>query len=188
MTSPNCVDPASDIINFYVTAMREAFDPDGACGPPDGGGWTDPANPVKFFAGDAAPLDAFNQFTAGNSECSAPFLWVRVMRRYRVSERLKRGTAFPPPAVDGGPCALPRALQIEIGVARCAVIELTPSWADYAAEAENSLDDSWRIENVLCALTGRLTHADYVIGIDAIVPYGPEGGVVAWTAVSYVQF
>jgi hypothetical protein len=168
--------------------MLEVFDPASEC-PPDGGGSTD----VRFFAGDSAPSAAFNAYAA-ESDCGNPFLWVRVVKRYRLSSFTSRRRGdFPSPAVDANPCGAPRAVQIEIGVARCApsATSAAPTWAEYATEAEYSLDDSWRLELVLCRAMGTLRSSEkgsYDVGIDAIIPEGPEGGVMGWTALAYVEF
>lgn len=176
MTAPACTDPASGIIDAFTVALREVFDPASDC-PPDGGGSTD----VRFFAGDGAPLAAWDAHASGKHGCNAPFLWVRAMRRFR-------SLSFPAPTIATYPCDLPRVLAVEIGVGRCAVVDQQPSWSDYAVEAEVSLDDSWRVELALCRAAGALRAAGYAVGTDTIAPYGPDGGVVAWTAVAYVQF
>lgn len=175
MTQPvECLDPAFDVINAFITALREGFDPTSNC-PPDGGGSTD----VRFFAGDAAPTAAWDAHAAG-SGCKQPFLWVRVVRRFRSKE-------FPTPTVVTS-CELPRVIEVEIGVARCALTEQEPTWAEYATEAEISLDDSWRIELALCRARSLLSMHDFRVGTDTIVPFGPEGGIIAWSGVAFVQF
>lgn len=176
MTEPTCSDPASEIVSAYMTALAEAFDPSSPC-PPDGGGST----VVRFFGGDAIPMAAWNAHTSGGEECSVPFLWVRVLRRYRSA-------VFPGQDVGVDSCALPRVLALEVGVGRCAVIDADPSWADYAREAEVSLDDSWRIELALCRAAGAVRSLGYSAGIGEVSPFGPDGGVVAWMGEAYVQF
>lgn len=164
------MDAASTAINAFVTAMLEWFKPDSNC-PPDGGGSTD----VRFFAGDAAPASAWDA-----QGCKQPFLWVRVVRRYRSRE-------FPVPAVVTD-CDLPRVLEVEVGVARCALTKERPTWEEYGREAEVSLDDSWRIENVLCRARALLNKNDFRVGTGTIEPYGPEGGIIAWSGNAFVQF
>lgn len=68
------------------------------------------------------------------------------------------------------------------------MVELEPSWDDYAAEAEVSLDDSWRIELALCRAATLVRALGYSAGSGEVAPYGPDGGVVAWTGEAYVQF
>lgn len=171
-----CVDPASEIISAYAAALAEVFDPDSSC-PPDGGGSTT----VRFFGGDGIPMAAWNAHTSGGEQCDAPFLWVRVMRRFRSAE-------FPAQTIGIDSCSLPRVIALEIGVGRCATVDLDPSWEDYAAEAEISLDDSWRIELALCRAAALVRRIGYSAGTGEVSPYGPEGGVVAWMGEAYVQF
>ncbi len=172
----DCTDPASDIVANVMEALRAAFDPDSAC-PPVGGGT---GAVVRFFGGDGIPMAAWNAHTSGEG-CDLPFLWVRVLRRYR-SDRL------PTPVIDTTPCGLSRVIALEMGVGRCAIVEMDPSWKDYAVEAEISLDDSWRVESALCYAAALNRKAGLSSAIGEISPYGPEGGVVAWTGTIYVEF
>ena len=172
--SAQCTDPASDLINTITRSLLLAFDPASQC-PPLGGGSTT----VRFFAGDGAPLAAWEAHTAGG--CDEPFLWVRAMRRYRSA-------AFPNPTIDQSPCPLTVVVPVEVGVGRCAVVDLNPSWEDYAREAEVSMDDSWRIERAVCHAAGALAAAGGQVGTDTIAPYGPEGGIIAWTGVVYAGY
>lgn len=177
-----CVDPGSEIITAVMATMRDVFDPDSPC-PPDGGG----SKNVRFFAGDATPLAAWDAHTSGGDDCGQPFLWVRVMQRYRALGHLRVGQSFPVAGVDGSLCGQPRILSIEVGVGRCAVVDLNPSWDDYAREAEVGLDDSWRLELAMCRIKRRL-ELDHIVGIDVLKPYGPEGGVIAWTGIVHIEF
>lgn len=176
MTEPVCVDPASAIVSAYMTALAEAFDPASAC-PPDGGGSTT----VRFFGGDAIPMAAWNAHTSGGEDCGAPFLWVRVIRRFRSS-------VFPAQEISVDSCGLPRVIALEIGVGRCAVVDVSPTWDEYAREAEVSLDDSWRIELALCRASGVVRSLGYSAGTGEVSPFGPDGGVTAWMGEAYVQF
>lgn len=175
-----CDDPAGPVVDEFVAGLRQGFDPGSAC-PPVGGGST----VVRFLAGDGAlPL-----FDPSGKGCREPFLWVRAAHRFRSSfDRF-------PSAVLGGavPCAdsgLVRVLAVEIGVGRCTSIgrDAVPQWDRIDREAEVSLDDSWRLETVQCAVGKRLKRAGHVSAHDTVAPFGPDGGVVAWTALSYVQF
>lgn len=169
-------DDASCAINAAICAMREMFSPDLAF-PPIGGG---SAN-VRFFAGDAAPLAAWDAHVAGCG-CTEPFLWVRLVRRYRTK-------LFPSPFVGPDPCPLPRVIVIEMGVGRCAVTDAEPTWKQYQEEAEISLDDSARIEGALCR-AGRIAldkECADITATDAVVPFGPEGGIIAWSGTLYLQ-
>lgn len=165
------------ILNELISALREAFTPDSPQ-PPLGGGTTD----VRLFAGDAIPLAAWNAHTDGGHGCDKPFVWVRLVRRYRTQQ-------FPAPYVGPAPCGMPSAIAIEVGVGRCAVVDLEPCWEDYANEAEISIDDSWRIDLALCRAMNKIERAECGLStaIDAVVPYGPEGGVIAWIGTAYVQ-
>lgn len=172
----DCTDPASEIVSAVMEALRAAFDPASPC-PPTGGGKT---AVVRFFGGDGIPMAAWNAHTDGEG-CDHPFLWVRVIRRYRTNN-------LPTPVIDTTACGLSRVIALEIGVGRCATVEISPSWQEYAAEAEVSLDDSWRIESALCYAAALNRKLGYSCATDAIAPYGPEGGVVAWTGTIYVEF
>lgn len=164
-------DPAIDVIDVFTTAMLEWFDPEQDV-PPLGGGSTD----VKFFAGDGA----LPSWSPGNGKCD-PFLWVRLARRYRSE-------SFPDQARHANMCGLPVAIVVEVGVGRCTSLSVKPNWPQIAKEAEYSLDDSWRIENVLCMASTRLRqNLSKLVALDTIAPYGPEGGIVAWTGLAYVQ-
>lgn len=180
MTAP--VDPAIEVIDTFTTAMLHAFRPDDAVFPPVGGGSTD----VRFFAGDGPALAAFD-FHTGKSggNCKTPFLWVRLARRYHF-----RPGAFPAPIVDTSEkCAnAARAVNVEVGVGRCSVAaKERPTWDEYAAEGEISLDDSWRIGLALCMAAEALRTPKRNVGIDTVNPYGPEGGIIAWVGSAYVQ-
>ena len=72
--------------------------------------------------------------------------------------------------------------MLEVGVARCADLDSSVK----ATEAEVALDDTWRISKALCLVSGQL-QAEHQVGYDSIVPYGPEGGVIAWTALVYIS-
>jgi len=176
VTSPACVDPASEIVTVFIAAMRGYFAPDSEC-PPDGGGTT----AVRFFAGDGA-LPAWEPHGSG---CDAPFLWVRAARRYR-----SKASKFPAAHVGDGPCGeadVIRVLAVEIGVGRCTSMTDTPNWDTLADEAEISLDDSWRIEQALCWATKKLRQPNRAVATDTVEPFGPEGGIVAWTGMAFVQ-
>lgn len=164
------------ILNELISALREAFDPDSSL-PPIGGGTTN----VRLFAGDAVPLAAWDAHNADES-CDHPFIWVRLVRRYRTQQ-------FPAPYVGPAPCGMPSAVAIEVGVGRCAVVDAEPSWEQYANEAEISIDDSWRIDLALCRAMSKIeaNECGLSTAIDSVVPYGPDGGVIAWIGTGYVQ-
>lgn len=181
MTEINCNDPAADVIAAYSQGMREAFDPAGSCPPVSG------STDVRFVAGESVTLDPFDKWHKTKGKCAAPMLWVRLARRYRT----KPGS-FPAPMLDnGGRCdALPEVIALEIGVARCSVVLNDRStWDDYEREAQQSLDDSWRIKLALCKGAGyaRAGHPERLTASDVINPAGPDGGVIAWISTAYIQ-
>lgn len=186
MSAPVCVDPVSAIINAFIVGLREVFDPASDC-PPDGGGWADADTAVKFFAGDAIPLAAWDSHVSGVG-CESPFLWVRLASRYFTSRHLRTGQSFPVAGIDANRCGTDNAVSIELGVGRCALMEAETAWQEYAHQAEISLDDSWRIQLAQCRASGILGFTDYTVGLDTVTPYGPEGGVIAWTGLAHVQY
>jgi hypothetical protein len=163
---PVCDDPASEVINAVMNAMRAVFSPTAAC-PPIGGGST----VVRFFAGEGAPIS--------DVLCDSPYLWVRLAARFRSN-------IFPEPAMNLNPCGSTEVITVEIGVARCALMDESPTDAQYAREAEISLDDSWRLGKVMCLTMGLLKN-ERQIGGDMIIPVGPEGGIIAWTSSIYIS-
>ena len=165
MTTPACLDPASEIVTALTDCLKLAYDPASEC-PPAGGGTTT----VRFFAGDGAPIEEVN--------CDAPMVWVRLASRYRSEE-------FPEPTVVLGACSYPEVVTFEVGVARCSSMGGEGTYADFAVEAEASLDDSWRLSRAICTLTVMMPERQ--IGCDMITPYGPEGGIIAWTTTVYVS-
>lgn len=173
-TSAQCLDPAIDVINTCMDAMRVAFAPDSDC-PPRGGG----TSVVRMFAGDGAL-----PFWDPQSAREDMFVWVRVDRRYRSREGV-----FPGAYVADGVCdphGVFPVLAVEVGVARCTSMDSECNWKLLAEEAAVSLDDSWRLERVMRAVRC-LRSTDRAVATDTVAPIGPDGGVVAWTAMAYVQ-
>lgn len=179
MTSPPpCVDPASEVVNAFVLALRQAFKPDGEC-PPLGGG----SEKVRFFAGDDATVLGY--WDPSGRACDDPFLWVRLVRRYRSSPK-----AFPAARVADRNCrnadAFP-AVEVEIGVGRCVTKDINPRWSVLEEEAEISLDDSWRVDKALTVAACRLQSNTRAVATDTVLPIGPVEGIIQWTGVAYVQ-
>jgi hypothetical protein len=164
------LDPAEEVINAFITALKQAFNPHDVVQPPEGGG----SETVRFVAGDVVPLELWDAHAQGGSDCAAPFLWVRLMRRSRARDMTIERTL--PNA-----CGQLRVIDIEIGVGRCAALGETVDWAAIAKEAEISRDDSWRIDLALCMAGDALRTAGHQIAVGTVVPYGPEGGVIAWS-------
>lgn len=174
-------DPAIVVVNAYITAMKQAFNPADTIGPPLGGG----SQNVRFFAGEGPALAAFDAHTGGGRKCTEPFLWVRLARRYFF-----RPGQFPAPSVHTEDQCLNSlmAVAIEVGVGRCTVsVKAKPTWEEYAHEAEVSMDDSWRIGLALCMASKALRGPKRNVGIDTINPYGPDGGVIAQVGTAYSQ-
>jgi hypothetical protein len=162
--SEHCHDRASDVVNTVITALKDVYGPGLDC-PPLGGTTTT----VRFFAGDGAPIEEIH--------CDSPLLWVRLMSRHRSVD-------FPEPDLIASPCGAMDVIVLEVGVARCA--DMDPTASVRAGEAEIALDDTWRISKAMCLVSSRLKN-DHLVGTDVIEPYGPEGGVIAWTSTLYVS-
>lgn len=170
-------DPALAITDALAAALTDSFT--GTQCPPLVGN----VEAVRFFAGDGAPLAAWDSHTS-NAGCDAPFVWVRATSRYRSRE-------FPAPTIDMNPCGdTTRVLAVEIGVGWCAVIDQEPTWDQYAEEAATAMDAAWRMEMALCRASAdlRLNDEGRLVGTDTLVPYGPEGGVIAWTGTLYASY
>ncbi|MBV9871738.1 MAG: hypothetical protein JO214_14050 [Frankiaceae bacterium] len=172
------MDPALEVVAAARTALLDWFKPDSAV--PARVGTT---TTVRAFAGDGAPLTAWDSHAS--ESCSEPFVWTRLMRRYRSQ-------TFPSPTIDTSPCKLPRVVAVEIGVGWCAYVPEPDRViaAEYEKEAEISGDTSWRMEEALCMASALLRQDDgsRQVGTDTIAPYGPEGGVIAWTGVLYATY
>ena len=169
-------DPAVRAVGIVMGALADAYSPTSSF-PPTAG-----TSEVRFFAGEGPATAVWNPHTGDLEQfgCDHPFLWVRVARRYRT-------TSLPAVTTSADTCGKPRVIAVEVGVARCAVIDLQPTWDDYENEAVASLEDSWRIETALCAAAKRLNADGYPTATDEIVPTGPEGGIVAWSGMIFVQ-
>lgn len=162
------LDPAVEVLSVVMQFLAEAYAADSTF-PPE-----EPVATVHLVAGEGPAIAQIDP------QCESPFLWTRLMRRFRSA-------SFPDAAVAPTPCRLPRAVAVEIGVGRCAVLEREPSFDDFENEAVISLEDGWRVECVLSSAARQLGE-DYAVAVDAVEPFGPEGGVIGWTAVIYVQF
>ena len=175
---------AECVITQAVCALREAFT-DASTNPPLGGG----SNTVRFFAGEAVPT-SYVDLHINTSDCSGdnccqrdPFLWVRLIRRYRSK-------TFPEPYVGPDACAAQEVIAVEFGVARCAVLtaDSTADWTALAQEAEVSLDDSYRIGLAMCRASALMRKGcSDMQAQDVILPTGPDGGLLSWTGVLYAR-
>lgn len=175
MTSP-CDDPASDIVQVFVASLAAAYSMGSNC-PPDG---LTASPEVYFFGGDTAPLEAWNAHSA-DPGCDVPFLWVRFAGRYRTR-------VFPDPVTGAVECDVPSAIEVEMGVGWCATIDSAATPADYAVDAEASVIHSWRLDSARCLALSTLRAENHKVAIDIIVPYGPEGGIMAWMTSTHVSF
>lgn len=166
-------DPLQEVVDIVKTAVLSSFNPDSEF-PPAGGGSTT----CRVVAGDVVALEMWDAHAQG-TDCAEPFLWERVMRRFRSK------TLFSPTIALA--CDTARVVEIEIGVARCSALRAEPDWDELAVEAEISLDDCFRVEVALCRAQTALKDAGFTSGTNTIVPYGPEGGVVAWRGTLFVS-
>ena len=176
------LDPALPILVHTTEALAALFGPDDTC--PALVGTTEN---VRTIAGDGLPLEAWDAHAGGRKGCKEPFVWQRIRRRYR-------STAFPHPAIASSPCKALRVIELELGVGWCAEIAPNSSsqvtWPKLEAEAAVSMDVSWRLEEALCLAAGKITEDEEgrLVGTDTLVPYGPDGGVIAWSGVLYVSY
>lgn len=168
------VDSLQDIVNTVRDAVLAAFNPTDAVMVPTGGG----SATCRIVAGDAVPMQMWDAHAQG-SDCKEPFLWVRVMRRFRSKQF--------PAAIIATDCATQPVVELEIGVGRCSALSAEVDWDELDDEALVSLDDCWRVELALCRAQTLLTTAGRTVGTGAITPYGPEGGVVAWNGTLLVS-
>lgn len=168
-------DPAPRVIGLIVEQLRAFFTPNQDV--PVLGGGTDL---IHVVAGEAAPPPVW--FGNRDSDCGDPYLWVRLVTRFRTKD-------FPAPA-DATDCRTRRALTIEAGIARCVWTHPDPSPDELEEQALVQMDDGWRMDLALCAAMGEAVRVqavtDTAIGVGE--PYGPEGGTAAWLQSVSVQF
>jgi acetylornithine deacetylase/succinyl-diaminopimelate desuccinylase-like protein len=174
-------DPAEDVIVHLIKAMRAKFTPTSST-PPRGGG----SHHVRFLAADAVPLAAWDAHAEGCG-CAEPFLWVRLIQRYRTTTN-----SFPAPFIGVSNCGAQRALEIEVGIARCAAITENgeaPEFKTLDEEAMVALDDSRRLDAAMCAAMKCATDADSALktAVGPVIPWGPSGGVIAHVGTVWAQ-
>lgn len=169
-----CFDAAKVVVDVFMTALASQYSSKGPCPP------STPVDTVHFFAGghDVVPMP--------NEGCSDPLLWVRVTQRYLS----KYDSSFPDAFVSSKDCRTVtiRVIDIELGVSRLTCLE--SNYIDFDilnAEARESLDDSWRIQNALTCGADTLSQNNKKVAIDTIVPLGPVGGVVSWAGLAHAQ-
>lgn len=168
-------DPVNDVVVIVRDALAAWWHPDQN---PLGGGTTT----VHLLAGDIVPLAMWDAHSAGGQNCREPFAWVRMMQRFRTKQ-------FPAQSIDTGPCTGTPVAAIEVGVGRCATLGETIDWKAVDNEAAISREDSRRLELMLCGTAKKLQDdLTAQVGIDTLNPYGPEGGVTAWTGILFVSY
>lgn len=169
------MDTTARVVGLVVEQLRVLFTPEQER-PPLGGG----TELVQVVAGEAAPPPVW---MGGQdcSDCGGPYLWVRLTRRFRSE-------VFPEEARRGS-CRSRRAFALEVGVARCAPMELEPCPSDLEQQALVQWDDSWRLDVALCRALSAAEElgaaTDSVLGVGE--PWGPEGLVIAWLQTAVVQ-
>lgn len=168
-------DPAQCALHDVVCALMDVFGPEVSVVPMGGA-----CSEVHVFAGDALPIAAWNTYV--DDGCTSGFLWVRLVRRYRTQN-------FPAPAVVDNTCGLSEVLTVEMGIARCALMDEAPTPQQYDEEAAISLDDSWRLSLAQCRAAALLKESECGLStaLDIVSPFGPEGGVIAWVATIHIQ-
>lgn len=170
-------DHAATVIGLAVAQLRRFFTPEQQV-PPLGGG-TDTVNIVAGEVASPPPWVGVRDDDDTSCDDCGPYLWVRLVRRWRTEE-------FPTEATAGG-CGLQPAITIEAGIARCHPFD--PSPADLEEIAMVQLDDSWRIDRALCAAMREAESKGVVAntGLGAGEPFGPEGLVIAWLQTAHAQ-
>lgn len=170
-------DPASDIITKTIAALRDMFDPGLEC-PPIGGGWEtgDSAGAVMFVPGEGPGWDPIATQSADGG-CDTPFLWVRLVTRFRT-------VSFPEHTPMTPPCGGVQCIVLELGVGRCVDMSPEADWATAATEAEIAVDDSWRLDRAMCLAAGRIKNG--IFAFDPVNPLGPEGGGLILSTALYV--
>jgi hypothetical protein len=168
-------DPSFAIITDTLAVVRAVMRPDSDY-PPVGGGTTQ----VQLVTGEGPawdPLAGRYGEEGDDAQCPNPFVWVRLVSRYR-------STNFPEATVIAG-CGGVAVLALEIGIGRCVSIEADVDWTVIANEAEWGLDDAFRLDKIACVLVGYLKDRA-MVAYEPAVPEGPEGGGIVWSITVYV--
>jgi hypothetical protein len=165
-------DPALPAIEIVTDTMADVFDSVLSSG--------ETATEVRLFAGEAPATAAWDAHSEGVG-CDVPFVWVRVTRRYRTK-------VLPNSEATSNACDLPRAIDLELGVARCAVVDQQPTWEDYQQEFEYSLSDSGLLLRAQHIAQCRLRGDTYIAAGAELYPFGPIGGIIGWQTFLYIQY
>lgn len=176
MTEPlNLYDPSQDVVTELMKVVRAVYDPNTSY-PPVGGGTTK----VHLVSGEGPSWDPMASRIGeqgGDSDCPDPFIWVRLLSRYR-------STAFPEPSSIPGCAGIP-VLALEVGVGRCVNIDAEVDWRIIAQEAEWGIDDAYRLDKIACVLAGHLGETA-LVSSEPAVPEGPDGGGIVWSNTVFV--
>lgn len=173
--SPN---NAVGIIGCVRARLAEFFSPDAAV-PPVGGG----TETVWLLAGDSvAPPPWVGVVQDCTADCGV-YLWVRLVTRWRTgqSQNMTASSAVI------AKCNQRRGITVEAGVARCHPLDGCVEDLERLALVE--LDDSWRIDDALCAGLADAEAAGFATdtGLGTGDPFGPDGLVYGWTQRGYAQ-
>lgn len=167
-------DPTQEFVDELIKVIQTVYSPDSPYPPPGGGSTT-----VHLVTGEGPEWDPMaGRFgEQGGQACEDPFIWVRLVTRYRSAN-------FPEATVAPGCPGIP-VIVMEIGVGRCINIDPEPDWSVISREAEWGLDDAFRLDKIACVLSGYLgTRA--LVAADPATPEGPEGGGIVWSTTVYI--
>ena len=168
-------DASQEFVTELINVVRAVYRPDSEY-PPVGGGTT----AVHFVSGEGPSWDPMlGRYgdEQDQTDCPDPFLWVRLITRYR-------STSFPEAAVADGCDGIP-VLVMEVGVGRCVNIDPEVDWSVIAKEAEWGLDDAYRLDKIACVLKGYLANRA-LVAAEPATPEGPDGGGIVWSTTVYI--
>lgn len=173
-------DKAVGVIGCVAERLRQFFGPDTEF-PPIGGA----IHQVHVLAGDQVappPWVGTTEDCTDCTDCSA-YLWVRLVSRWRTGQSQNMTAS----AAVIGKCNQARGITVEAGVARCHPLEGTRDELEQHALIQ--MDDSWRMDNALCAGMADAEAAGFAsdTGLGTGEPYGPEGLLIIWTQRAYAQ-
>lgn len=171
MTDPiNAHDPSQEFVTELMNVVRAVYHPDSNY-PPIGGGTTQ----VHLVSGEGPSWDpmAGRIGEQDGEKCPNPFVWVRLLSRYRSE-------SFPEPSTTVS-CPGISVLALEVGVGRCVNIDAEVDWRVIAQEAEWGIDDAYRLDKIACVLSGYLANRA-LVAAEPAVPEGPDGGGIVWSS------
>lgn len=164
-----------EVVGTIIEAMRTQFTSDAATEPLGGAVPT-----IEHRPGADVALDGLEY------ENCAGIVWVNVLRMFRTTE-------WPQESDSMSACRGTLAVVVQVGAARCvSTVDSSgfpPTPEDMERDALVGLDDAVRLERALCIAARWLEQRG--IGNGSVVgssePYGPAGGVLAWTKTLNVQ-